>query len=146
MIPLTGVCKISTSLFTGGGYIHTILESTSRANTLFFTEKAVEGRYILVIYALDVWVKRWTFMIHEKYDLTAKFKWQTSMDGETWMDIGDAIITTRSDLKAISMNKAMWIIDNPAAEGSKRKYWRLLGLNGSMTSHPWVNIMLMDVV
>ena len=147
MVPLSGVCEIETNMAMGTGSktIHTLLDSGCRSDYCYFEAQNVNGGYIQVYYALNVWVKSWAFMIQEKHELLAKFKWQTSIDGTTWTDISDAIISTHDTPQ--KANKAMWVIENPAAIGTKSKYWRVLGLPGGelLSSHPWVNYMLMDI-
>ena len=144
MVPLSGVCEIETDLNMGAGSksIHTVLDSGCRNDNCYFAGYPVDGRYIQVYYALDVWVKSWAFMINERHELPAKFKWQTSIEGTTWTDISDAIVSPHATPQ--KANKAMWVIENPAL-GTKRKYWRLVGVGGTISSHPWINYMLMDI-
>ncbi len=151
LVPISGLCKVSTDLIIKGGQIHTVLEGNSASNSFYFENQSVKGKYIQLSYLQDVWVEEWILMTSTKEQIDVKFKWQASSDkGKSWIDISDAKFTSTDVapiIKDISMNKGQWnfINPDPINEEKRYSYWRLKGVSGAVTSHPYINIMYMTL-
>ena len=147
MHPLTGLCKLTTNLSVSGK-IHTLLESIAYHNSFYFTTQSVKGKFIQVDFLNSVDVTQWILMIDRYNILQASFKWQAKNDDDNeWIDKGNAVITTTRvppATKSISVNTAQW---NFGREGSSTGVlydsWRLMGVDGMVSSSAYINIMLM---
>lgn len=155
-IPLTRLCKLSTSLQVGGGKIYSIIEGYNYSNSFYFGNGGVQDKEIKVVYLKEVWVDEWIFETHTKVDIQIVFKWQASdSDDEgtaaaVWTDIGDATFTCTDPSpmeKTITNNMGRWKFRNQTTPVGKKRYsrWRLMGVSGTMSSTCYVNSMLMYI-
>ena len=148
MMNINSLCSLSTDFECKGGYkiIFFLLEGASRPNNFNFYTKSVVTKYIQVHYFyFDVWVEEWAFMIDRTAPVSIEFKWQASHDGKSWVEISTSNFTHVATDQPL--NPWKWVLTNPAEpkDDQRYKFWRIIGLKGNMTSHPYVNFITMKI-
>jgi len=112
-------------------------------NDFYFDSSSGVGKNITLRHPIGVWTDKWTLILDRQTTWTLRFEWNVSNDNVTYTNIATA---TTADIVSTPSTRYPglheMVFNNAATKSGNYKYWRMQGTANSLSSMPYVYLLL----
>ena len=146
---ILGMVNITSNLHAHSGKIQQVLESATTYNYFYWTGGPFKNKYIAFEFQKPVWLKQIEFVWNGPSTWTLHFTWQYSDDGITWEQIGNeynkAFTSSIHPPVTSPFEMVTFPQETPKLRNTRHTHWHMHGIDGNVTSGPYVNAVFIDL-
>jgi hypothetical protein len=121
---------VTTSLGFGGSTVDTLINGTTASGALYFSQEPVAGKHL----TFDFGAGEYRVIDEARFYQSAAWshgiwKWQGSLDGASWTDIGDTFTLGGATVQTLTTLNA---------NSTAYRFYRLLGVSGTNSANPYL--------